>query len=366
MAKNVDGLIDSKIDARLKRIMEQRNIYNEAVVTSSSAEDENVYIEAANSIVEYISSTGFEPELSDDKLKEYYEYFVERFAPEKISVLSGLDLLKYIFYSSDNTNDSLCYNLEFQQQIREGCGSIAGGSSYKFGLFQRKEDQQWISGSPNSPIELSEEEAIKKGKEIVDVLIKGAEIIANSDLTTIEAYEMLDDELNNRIGKYASIAWVHKYFHMLFPEKFSTWHSPEWQRHILFAYGIMPNDKYYTRSGQLAKIARLASLSMNVFAHASYDWFGGIKQFCRLGTSDDEGNYFSEWVVSGIASIGWNDVESIEIYKTGGEINKKALAERMLAYYYGSDAKSASRKAGELITYYNKNLFSWLWMVKDS
>ena len=353
MAKNVDGLVDSKIDARLKRIMEQRNIHNEAVVTSSDAEDENIYVEAANSIVDYISSTGFVPELSDDVLKDYYEYFAERFAPEKISVLSGLELLKTIFYSSDSTNDSLCYNLEFQQQIREGCGSIAGGSSYKFGLFQRKEDQQWISGSPNSPIELSDEEAIQKGKEIVDVLIKGTEIISKSDLTTIEAYEKLDDELNLKIGKYASIAWVHKYFHMLFPDKFAIWHSPEWQKHILFAYGIMPNEKYYARSGQLAKIARLASLSMNVFAHASYDWFGGIKQFCRLGTSDEEGNYFSDWVISGVASIGWNAVESIETYKTGSEVNKKALAERLLTYYYATDAKLASRKAGELITYYN-------------
>ena len=353
MDKNVDGLFDSKKDARFKCIMEQGNIHSEAVITSSEVEDDSIYIEAANSIVEYISSTGFVPKLTDDELKEHYESFVERFSPEKIATISGLDLLKTVFYSSDSTNDSLCYNLEFQQQIREGCGSIAGGSSYKYGLFQRKEDQQWVSGSPNNPIELSDEDAIKKGKEIIEVLIKGAEIITKSDLTTIEAYEKLDDELNNKIGKYASIAWVHKYFHMLFPDKFSILHSPEWQKHILFGYGIRPNEKYYARSGQLAKIARFASLSMNVFAHASCCWFGGIKQFCRLGTSDDGGNYFSDWVVSGIASIGWNDVGSIEIYKTGSEINKKALTERMLTYYYGTDAKLASRKAGELVTYYN-------------
>lgn len=352
MPNDVNGLVDSKIDEKLKRIMEQRNIHNDAVIESSSEEDDDVYEKAAQNVKGYIAETGFQPELSDSVLLDYYELFRNKFSPEVLSNIDDSDLLSYVFYTADSTNESLCYYLEFQQQIREGCGSIAGGSSFKFGLFQKKEDRQWMTGSPNSPVILSESDAIVKGKEIVGALIKGADIISKSDLSSIKSYAELDDKLNEAIGKYASIAWIHKYFHMLYPNLFSTQHSNEWQKHLLYAYGVKPNEKYYARSGQLAKIAKLADLSTHYFAHVSYDWFGGIKQFCRIGTSDDEGTYFNDWLVKDVVSIGWNDVESIELYITGNEINKKALTERLLAYYYGSDNRTASRKAGEMITYY--------------
>lgn len=354
MSKNIDGFVDSKIDEKLKKIMEKRNIHNDAIIQKND-EDHDIYEDAARSIVDYITSTGYKFEITDSEMSLFYDEFRNKFEPDKLMSLDPEVALKYIFYSTDSTNDSLCYYLEFHQQIREGCGSIAGGSSYKFGLFQRKEDGLWITGSPNSPVELDIKGAIDKSFEIIEILKQGAEIIRNSALTTVADYENLDTDLYLKIGKYASSAWVHKYFHMLYPDKLSTWHSSEWQKHILYAFGIEPNEKYYARSGQLAKIFNLANLSAKEFAHASYDWFGGIKQFCRLGTSDEEKNYFNDWTVKNIAAIGWRDTTSIETYKSGSDINKKALTERMLKYYYGTDNRTASRKAGELITYYNTN-----------
>lgn len=87
-----------------------------------------------------------------------------------------------------------------------------------------------------------------------------------------------------------------------------------------------------------------------------YDKFGGIKQFCRLGTFDDDGNYAGKWRKQHIVGIGWLAVGSLENYLqsngyTGKDIDKKALSERMKEENY-QEAGVASRKAGELQTFY--------------
>lgn len=317
--------------------------------------ESDLYTIAAKNINEFISSTEYQFEMSDEEIQGLYTEFLNKFSPDKLANLSDEELLNYVFYTIESENDSLCYFLELQPQIREAFGSVAGGSSYKFGLFQRKEDGAWITGSPNKPQILSPDDAITLGKDIVEKLIKGAEIISDSELDTIEDYERLDDDLNSAIGKYATFGWVHKYFHMLFPQKIATWHSTDWQNHILYANGILPNQKYYARSGQLAKIATIANLTMAIYAHASAELFGEIKTFCRVGTSNDEGNQFDAWINNGLVSIGWNNIGSLENYKKDKEINRKALTSALEAKYYPTDKRTAARKAGEIANYYITN-----------
>lgn len=95
-------------------------------------------------------------------------------------------------------------------------GSISGGSSFKFGLFQRQEDGKWTTGAPKTPQVLSEAEALQFGKTIRDNLVNACEMIQSRALDSVEAYEKLDDDLNALMGKFATYAWVQKYFHMIF------------------------------------------------------------------------------------------------------------------------------------------------------
>ena len=44
-----------------------------------------------------------------------------------------------------------CCWLEHNADCREYFGSIAGGSAYKFGLFQKKDTGEWMTGSPQKP-----------------------------------------------------------------------------------------------------------------------------------------------------------------------------------------------------------------------
>ena len=344
-----------------KMAPEQEKIIAEKVKSyepTASIQDTEVneYQEAAAIIHEHTFTTGYDLDVSEDVLQGLYRDFNTKFSPEALSRIPDAELLTSLFYTSESTNDCLCYWLEFNSQIKKYFGSISGGSSFKFGLYQRKEDNVWVSGSPTKPEELSDSDALLLGRSIRDLLIKGAEVIASFDkLDTPEAYEELDDRLNTAIGKYVGFAWIHKYFHMVFPAKFATWHSSEWQRHILLAYGIHPSTKYYARSGQLAIIATYANMSAAFFSGASYDKFGDIKQFIRLGTSDGTTSYFTDWYKDGIAAIGWPDIGHMDAYLQGNDVNRKAISEKLSEIYYPSDNRIASRKAGELAAFYRTN-----------
>lgn len=348
------GSIQKMDPEREEAVANRAKSYGPTTDTQEIELDE--YQRAAAEIHEYVLSNGYELEASEDDLRGLYESFNAKFSPDALSHIPDSELLTSLFYSSESTNDCLCYWLEFNTKIKKFFGSIAGGSSFKFGLYQRKEDNVWVSGSPAKPEELSDVDALKLGRDIRDMLIRGSEIISSfGELDTAEAYEELDDKLNAAIGKYAGFAWIHKYYHMVFPTKFAAWHSSEWHRHILLAYGIHPSAKYYARSGQLAIISRYAKMSSAFFSGASYDRFGDIKQFCRLGTSDGKKNYFNEWRRDGIAAIGWPAIGSLDSYLQGNDVNRKAINEKLTEVYYPSDNRTASRKAGELSTYYRTN-----------
>ncbi len=313
------------------------------------------YKKAAAGIKDYMLASGFSFENTDEDIQQFYDEFAERFSPSQLEKLSGMELLFKLFYTADSTNDSMCYWLEFHKEIKAYFGSISGGSSYKFGLFQKK-DYTWISGSPARPEELSEEDAVAVGTAIRDSLLKGAQIIESfTGLRNVDDYEKLDDQLNDAIGKYANMGWIHKYYHMIFHDKFATFHSSDWQRHLLYAYGIKPSEKYYGRSGQLALISNLAELSAAHFAEVSYDHFGDVRQFYRIGTSDGDGNYFTQWRQKHIVAIGWPKCGSLEEYCSVDSINRKAVADKLHEEYYPNDARLSSRKAGELVNFYKSS-----------
>lgn len=313
----------------------------------------NEYENAAKKINEYIEKEEYNFEVSEVEMQQLYDEFRDKFSPAILSKIKDDELLKKIFFTAESNNDSLCYYLEFHKEDRECFGSIAGGSAFKYSLFQRKEDGVWVTGTPTKPQILSEKEAISLGKEIRDALVRGAKIIENSTLDCVENYEKLDKQLDSIVGRYAYMVWVHKYYHMLYPDKFATWHASDWQKYILLSLGIKPSEQYYGRSGQLSMIAQQANISMPVFAHACGECFGNIKHIYRIGTSNQNRKYFQEWHNKGIAAIGWTKIGSLEAYVEEGKINRKLILEQLEKLYYSNDRKMASRKAGEICNFYN-------------
>lgn len=332
---------------------------------SDKTEDEDIvqeldiYQKAAKYLSDYaISENVVVTEKSD--IEKTQKEFIDRFGPDKLSKLTDEGILQNMFYTQgrDNT-ESLCCWIEMNKECRAHFGSIAGGSAYKFGLFQRQDDGRWQAGSANKPIDLSYEEALARGKAIRDALLKGCYIIENATINNQQDYEKLDDSLNEAIsseGVYYNWAWFHKYFSIVYPEKLSSYHSSEWQCHILRCLGIAPSDKYYGRSGQISLVQRNGNWIYRQFADLMNSRFGGLKQFIRIGSSDENRGYASEWKQKSIVGIGWPEIGSLEDYKDeDGRLEKDSIAEKLGEAYYHDDSRTASRKAGELIRFYESN-----------
>src|SRR5438270_10498722 len=115
--------------------------------------------------------------LSKEKLAEYYSTFRNKFGPDRLKNLDGEMLLETMH--SHGNKDSLVYWLEFKDDEEfpsPKFGSIAGGSAFKFGLFRRQNSRIWTSGSPQKPVELTDEQAIHLARQHRDQLLKGVEL----------------------------------------------------------------------------------------------------------------------------------------------------------------------------------------------
>lgn len=166
---------------------------------TENAESLEEYRKAAEVVKNHISTNRVNFRYSNEEVEAVRNEFLDKFAPEKLAAIPDEKLLKSLFYSKDGNGNSLSYVLENQEKIKNMFGGIAGGSTYKFGLFQRNEDGMWVTGSGNKPTVLTENEALELGKGIRDEIIEGATLIAKAKLNTKEDYESLDTLLNRKI-----------------------------------------------------------------------------------------------------------------------------------------------------------------------
>lgn len=325
-----------------------------------------IYEQAANLVMEYPNNHTVKFETPKDEIISLLNDFKDKFAPEVLKSLSDDELLGYIFLTADGNNDSLCYHLEFNPKLKRTFGSISGGSSFKFGLFQRQEDGKWTTGAPKTPQVLSEADALQFGKTIRDNLVKACEMIQSRALDSVNAYEKLDDDLNALMGKFATYAWVQKYFHMIFPDRFIGWYVTDWLKHILFGFGINPSEKYYGMNGQLTLIKKRTSYMSPNFQDICYAMFGEIRHFYRLGSSDESEHYAEKWKEKGIVAIGWKETGDLFNYIKNGTLDKDKVAEALSTHYYQSDKKIASRKAGEMKSFYETSSSSVITVMDGS
>lgn len=229
----------------------------------------------------------FEQEEFEDALKS----FNDMFSPEKLEKLEGMDLLNRIFFH-DGDLDNLCYYIEFAKEYTR-FGSIGGGSAYKFGLYKKK-DGGWESGSSIKPIYLSEEEAIQVGTKIRDAIVKGAKYIETAKLDTIEDYKNLESKLEE-IFKESSANptynWIHKYYAMIFPDKFAIWHSDAGKKEQLEAFYIIPNNDYYVNDAQLKNLSEKAGIKFySLFNQEIKDLFNDMDVFGGGGSNGGNGS----------------------------------------------------------------------------
>lgn len=205
--------------------------------------------------------------LTEEELTKYYNAFRARFGPDRLRALNGESLLETMH--SHGNRDSLVYWLEFKDDDEFKApefGSISGGSAHKFGLFRRRESGKWVTGGSQNEQELTLEQAIEKATQHRDQLLKGVELLDKlPSLGTDEDYVRLQEAMNQVARDVSDMAWGHKYFYLMFPEKLDDFHNPDYQRfHLIKLLQLPPEEGgRYVAAGRFVALADVLGIPMN-------------------------------------------------------------------------------------------------------
>lgn len=322
----------------------------------------NIYSKALADLIAFTKTEGLRIDLEEEGRKACAK-FQDRFSPESLRNFSDEEILKNLFQFDGAETQSLIYTLEFDPIVKKCFGAITGWAAYKFGLYYRKADKRWLSGSVTRPEELSKREAIGKAKEIIDMLVRGCKTIKNHRLDNISDYEKLDGDLRSNCGKAYELTWVKKYFQMIFPDKLVCWYTMEQLRHLLYGFGIKPNLTYYGMVGQVVLLRQQSGLSPARFFEVCNKRFGPVKRFYRLSQSDENGDYGDEWLRKNIVAVGWNRLGDLNDYFGRGQ-EKKSLFNCLEKYYYENDKGSCLRKSNEIGYFYYATEFDAFVVVR--
>jgi len=301
------------------------------LMDNESITEEDSYERATKIITDFISENNLEytDKEEDERL---YKQFQDKFSPEVLKNLQDDELLNYIFLH-DGDKNNLCYALEYDKDYWR-FGSIKGGSAYKYKLFKHQDTGKWMYGAGTKNWELSDEEALEKAREIRDALIKGAESIESNPLENVNDYEKLDMGLNNILKtiNMSSIAtWIHKYYHMIFPDKFPAWHREETQKDIIKSLKIEPSAKRYGCSGQMALIAKTANISTEFFSGVANDYKNKsnppTRKIWRIypTTVEPKEKFDKHWELykkESIIGVGWLPRVNLNDFETKEEIKE--------------------------------------------
>jgi GTPase subunit of restriction endonuclease len=297
--------------------------------------------------------------LSRGKLNESYEKFRLNFAPKKLLGLDGEVLLETMF--NHGNKGSLVYWLEFKNddEIQTArFGGIGGGSALKFGIYKRKEDGKWITGNPKDMREIGLTEAIKIARRKRDLLAKGAEFIAAMPQNANDvAYIKLQEDIDRELDGLGNLGWVHKYFHMLFPDKIDDFHSVEWQKFYLIKMQENPlkSDGRYALGGQFIQLAKLENMPINWYTQMLYEIYGPLHNYWRIGTTDDTKSYWNEMLKNGYVSIGWPKLGDICQFQDLNDAELRAQIKNLLSENYPNTPQMIGKLAFQIIAFY-KNI----------
>ena len=294
--------------------------------------------------------------ISAKKLGGYYTLFAQRFGPERLANLDGRELLLTMHAFRQDHRDSVVYWLEFKNDDEFPSrlfGSISGGSALKFGIYQRKEDGVWMTGSPQKQVELTEEEAIEVARDHRQQITAGTELIrALPERGSDDDYRQLQEKLNEVAPDISDSAWAHKYFHLLFPKKLDDFHVHSFQRFHLIKILIPPpaGQGRYLSAPRFVEVAAELDLPMQHLATLLNRRNGQPHRYWRIGTTLGERD--SRWDMmrtSNSVAIGWPDLGNlshISYNRQSKELIREALRER-----YPSTPQDIGKKAQQIFNF---------------
>ena len=290
--------------------------------------------------------------LSKERLQAGYAAFRDRFGPDKLRSLDGEALLQAMH--THGNKESLVYWLEFKNDDEfpgPRFGSISGGSAHKFGLFRRRDTAQWVTGSPQSEKNISEAEAVVVARSHRNQLLDGVALLEQlpSDADD-DRYRELQKQLTQAAPDISGLAWGHKYFHLLFPDKLDDFHNHRWQRFNLIKSLQLPPEQegLYVSAGRYVRLASELGWPMNHLTTAMVERNGRPITYWRIGTraGEDKESIWQAMIAGAYVAMGWDALGDLSNLGTDSDL-KDAISP-LLEKHYPADSRLISRKAGEI------------------
>lgn len=295
--------------------------------------------------------------LSAERLQSGYAAFRNRFGPDRLQSLDGEALLQAMH--THGNKESLVYWLEFKNDEEfpgHAFGSIAGGSAHKFGLFRRKDSGQWVKGSSQNEENISQAEAVVIARKHRDQLLAGVVLLEKLASDADDSrYLRLQEDLTQVAPDVSNLAWGHKYFSLLFPDKLDDYHNHRWQRFNLIKLFQLPPEQegLYVAAGRFVHVASELAWPMNHLTAALNERNGKPIAYWRIGTRlSQKESVWPEMRDGSCIAIGWESLGDLSSLTSQDDL--KELIRKKLEVEYPSDPKTLSRKAGEIRNFVNK------------
>lgn len=285
------------------------NIDDEVIVKDNNVEEnstkENKYTPA------WFREKAEEFPTFDDDAEKFRQAFLEKYAPEKLELLEGLEMLRTIFLNDAN-KDNLCYDLEYRKDSRYFFGGIGGGSAAKYGLYYYNKLKSWVRGKKDL---LTEEEAIETGMQLKGALLEGARIVKEFEPGEgteryLDLYKKLDEVTEGNINR----VWFLKYYTMLRPDAFPPVYGGNAQIDMLETLGITPCDNKLERMGQIRDYAGECGISNILFAIIYYTYHEeqavDEEDLVEEADASENESRFRAWMACQINSNGKNPTKN--------------------------------------------------------
>jgi 5-methylcytosine-specific restriction protein B len=308
--------------------------------------------------------------MAPHQITEQITRFQDRFGPEALRASDGEALLRLLHGRQDNDARCLAYWLEFKNDgefTGNSFGGIGGGTSLKFGIYQRQSDGAWITGSGQQPKVISVDDAIREARKQKEQLIAGDEVLKSLDngIPSDALYERLQRSMEAAAPELSQSGWPHKYWSLLHPDKIDFYHSPRYQRFHLLKLLQSPPDHIGIRDGTAPRFncagrfiaaARALELPVNTLGLV-LNQRNGFHQYWRIGTTIGTTGE-SQWPFmrdGNFVSIGWRTLvpDLSGVLSQEASDAKNQLRDWLLSAY-AENPGTATRSAGEILNFAQK------------
>lgn len=202
------------------------------------------------------------------KMDIYRKEFLSKYSPDKLTKMSGEELLIKVFGNGGTMLDDLMIDTEKYRQF-----GAPGGYKYNRLVYYSNEGT-WKYKSGQYSYAITREEACKRAVEIRDKLIKATDAVQEAEkLDTLADYRMLEGKL--RSVYFYKYTWVLKYFHMLDPERFPAIYDRYFLSRTVDILGLPNQGDQFLNLAEIGLFVQKCEINSTIMMHivgATWGW----------------------------------------------------------------------------------------------